>query len=77
LAITLPKWAYKNNGFTYMLWIKSNFCQKWTEASCLSRTSCYQCIPPKWTNTYAHDKDIALSHQSLTAQLRWQFKSRI
>jgi hypothetical protein len=28
LTITLPKWANKNNGLTYMLPIKPNFCWK-------------------------------------------------
>jgi hypothetical protein len=40
----------------------------------LCKTSFYQCILPKWTDTYApvhtaHDKDIALSHQSFTAPI--------
>jgi hypothetical protein len=71
---TLPKWANKNNGFTYMLSVKSNFYTKPQEIFSLCKTSFYQCTLPKWTNSYGpvctpHDKDIALNHQSFTAPI--------
>jgi hypothetical protein len=74
LAINLPKRTNENNGFTYMHSVKPNFYKKPQKAFTLCKTSFYQCIPPKWTNTYApvctaHDKDVALSHQSFIASI--------
>jgi hypothetical protein len=46
LAITLPKWMNKNNGFTYILSIRPS-CQKSQKAFPLCKTSFYQCIPSK------------------------------
>jgi hypothetical protein len=74
LAKTISKLANKNNGFTYMLSVKSNIHWKPQEVFPLCKTSFYQCILPKWTDTYtlvctAQDKDIALSHQFFTAPI--------
>jgi hypothetical protein len=44
LAITLPKWTNKNNGFTYMLSIKPNFCQKTQKSISPVQNQFYQCI---------------------------------
>jgi hypothetical protein len=54
--------------------LKPNFCQKPQKTFPLCKTSFYQCIPPKWTNTYAplctaHNRDIVLSHQSFIASI--------
>jgi hypothetical protein len=57
-----------------MLSLKPNFCQKPQKAFPVCKTSFFQCIPPKWTNTYAlvctaHDRDVSLSHQSFIASI--------
>jgi hypothetical protein len=65
-----------------MLSVKPNFYQKPQEVFPLCETSFCQCIPTKWTHTYAsvctaHDKGIALSHQSLLPQITMSIQKRV
>jgi hypothetical protein len=72
LAITLPKWTNKNDGFTYLISGKPNFCRKPQKVFFLCKTSFCQCILLKWTNTFAPVciiGSLALSLPSITAPI--------
>jgi hypothetical protein len=57
-----------------MLSIELNFCWEPQGVFPSCETCLYQCLLPKWTDTYilvcsAYKKDIALNHQSFTAPI--------